>query len=209
MSEPTNKIPTVFDSEEQHVGEVYAKALLNVAAKEGMVDGVVDQLESLVQDVLNKNPKLDLVISNPKMPVEAKIEMLDRVFKGKLHGTLLTFLKVLARRQRLHSLRAVQTSASNLRDEWAGRIQVAVTVSSPLSAESEAALIKSLKSVFKKEIRLQTKVDPSILGGLVVRVGDTVYDSSVDGQLASLRKSVAQRAEGALRSATKALIQAT
>jgi F-type H+-transporting ATPase subunit delta len=209
MSESNRKIPTVFDSEEQHVGEVYAKALLGAAAKEKNVDTIVDQLESLVHDVLDRNPQLDLVIANPKMPFEAKASMLDRVFGSQMHPTLLTFLKVLARRGRLSSLRDIQTAASKLRDEAAGRIQVAVTVSKPLTAEDEASLVAKLKNAFHKEVRLQTKVDPKILGGLVIRVGDTVYDGSVDGQLTMLRKSVAQRAEGALRSATQALVTAS
>jgi len=70
MSEQTNKIATVFDSEEQHVGEVYARALLSTAAKNGQVDVVVDELESLVNDVLDRNPKLEAALANPKMQPE-------------------------------------------------------------------------------------------------------------------------------------------
>jgi F-type H+-transporting ATPase subunit delta len=209
MSEPSSRIATVFDSEEQHVGEVYAKALLASAVKEGSVDTVVDQLESLVVDVLDKNPKLEFALMNTKMAVDDKWVMLDRVFGGKMHATLLTFLKVIVRRHRVGALRAVQMAASKLRDEWAGRMQVEVTVSAPMDAAAESALIDKLQNVFRKEVRLQTKVDPAILGGLVIRVGDTVYDGSVDGQLRVLRKSVAQRAEGALRSATQALVQSS
>lgn len=209
MSEPSSKIATVFDSEEQHVGEVYAKALLASAMKEGSVDTVVDQLESLVVDVLDKNPKLDYAMVNTKMSVDDKWALLDRVFGGKMHGALLTFLKVIVRRHRVSALRAIQMSASKLRDEWAGRMQVEVTVSEALDATAETALISKLKELFRKDVRLQTKVDPSILGGLVIRVGDTVYDGSVDGQLRVLRKSVAQRAEGALRSAANALVQSS
>lgn len=209
MSEPSSKIATVFDSEEQHVGEVYAKALLASAVKEESVDTVVDQLESLVGDVLDKNPKLDFVLLNTKMSVDDKWAMLDRVFGGKMHSTLLTFLKVIVRRHRVSALRAIQMSASKMRDEWAGRMQVEVTVSAPMDAAAESALIAKLKHVFHREVRLLTKVDPAILGGVVIRVGDTVYDGSVDGQLRVLRKAVAQRAEGALRSATQALVQSS
>jgi len=191
------------------VGEVYARALLSAATATGQVDAVVDELESLVSDLLDKSPVLDTVMLNPKMSVDDKWKMFDRVFGGKLNGTLLTFLKVVARRQRLGALRAIQKSASTLRDEMAGRIQVQVTVSKPLDSAGEAALASKLKTIFRKEVRLQTQVDPKILGGLVVRVGDTVYDSSVDGQLNALRKSVGQRSENALRSVAGSLIQST
>ena len=207
MSEQTKKIPTVFDSEEQHVGEVYARALLGAAQSANKVDAVVEQFESFVVDVLDKNPKIELALANPKMSVEDKWSLIDRVFGGKMEPTLLTMLKVLARRQRLGSLRPIQKCASDLRDELAGRIQVQVTVASELDASARDALVAKLKTVFKKEIRLNTKVDPSILGGLIVRVGDTVLDGSVDGQLAALRKTVAQRSETALRSTSGSLVQ--
>jgi|694.fasta_scaffold16736_11 F-type H+-transporting ATPase subunit delta len=209
MSEQTNKIATVFDSEEQHVGEVYARALLSTAAKNREVDTVVDELESLVRDVLDRNPKLEAALANPKMQAEDKWALLDRVFGGKMNGTLLTFLKIVARRYRLNAIRAIQESASKLRDELAGRVQVEVTVSKPLDAAAEQALVAKLQGLFKKDVRLQTKVNPAILGGLVVRVGDTVYDGSVDGQLRLLRKSVGQRAENALRSIAGSLVQSS
>ena len=122
---------------------------------------------------------------------------------------LLTFLKIVARRYRLNAIRAIQESASKLRDELAGRVQVEVTVSKPLDAAAEQALVAKLQGLFKKDVRLQTKVNPAILGGLVVRVGDTVYDGSVDGQLRLLRKSVGQRAENALRSIAGSLVQSS
>ncbi len=208
MSEQNSKIATVFDSDEQHVGEVYAKALIAAAEKDGQVDTVVDQLESLVVDVLNRNPKLDVVLSNPKMPLESKWELLEKVFGGSMNGTLLTFLKVIGRRNRFHALRAIQNCASRMRDEMAGRIQVEVTVPEAMDASRESALITKLASYFKKDVRLTTKIDPQIIGGLVVRVGDTVFDGSIDGQLRMLRKTVSARSEHALRSAADALVQA-
>lgn len=207
MSEQAKKIPTVFDSEEQHVGEVYARALLSAAKDANSIDQIVEQLESLVGDVLDKNSKVEFAMANPKMSVEDKWGMIDRVFSGKMNPTLVTFLKVLARRHRLGSIRAIQKAASHLRDEMAGRVQVLATVAQELDEKSKSALVESLKKVFKKEVRLTTKVDPSILGGLIVRVGDTVLDGSVDGQLASLRKTVGQRAENALRTVADSLVQ--
>jgi F-type H+-transporting ATPase subunit delta len=207
MSEQAKKIPTVFDSDEQHVGEVYARALLGACQDSKNIDDIVEQLDSLVSDVLDKNAKVEHALINPKMSVEDKWGMIDRVFSGKMNPTLLTFLKVLARRQRLGSLRAVQKAASELRDQMAGRIRVQATVAKELDASATSALIESLKKAFQKDVRLTTKVDPSILGGLIVRVGDTVLDGSVDGQLAALRKTVGQRAENSLRTISGSLVR--
>ncbi|MCE2798385.1 MAG: ATP synthase F1 subunit delta [Planctomycetaceae bacterium] len=199
MSEQVSKIPTVFDSDEQQIGEIYATALLGAVAKD-KIDQVVEEFESFVVGVLDKYPALDAAIANPKLSVESKNEMLDRIFKGKMDNTLLTFLKVLGRRQRLGSLRSIQKAASQLADDMAGRVRAVVTVSDRLSADAERSLTEKLGAILKKEVRIAVSVDPNILGGLVVRIGDTVFDASLDGQLRSLHKSVSQRAEHAVRS---------
>lgn len=206
MKEPVTHIPTVFDSEQQHVGEVYARALLGAAKAENKIDAVADQLESLVLDVFKSHPNLELVLNNPKMAAEDKMALLDRVFKSKMEGTLLTFLKVLCRRQRINSIRSIQQAVADLRAEIAGVIRVTATVSSPLDAQTESALIAKLKSIFNKDVRLSTVVDPSILGGLIIRVGDTVFDASVDGQLDMLRKSASLNAENTIREKGAALV---
>lgn len=202
MSEQVNQIASVFDSEGQHVGEVYAKALLQSAAAANKVDLVVDQLESFVRDVLDKNAKFELVLSNPKTSTEDKIGMVDRVFGKSMDSIVLNFLKVICRRNRLQHLRPIASAAVALRDEWAGRLQVHVTTSAEMSEASKTALQSKLKNTFNKDVRLLTKVDPSILGGLVVRIGDTVYDGSVDGQLKALRREAGAKAEAAIRAAS-------
>lgn len=202
MSEQVNQIATVFDSEGQHAGEVYAKALLQSASSANKVDLVVDQFESFVRDVLDKNPKFELVLSNPKTSNEDKIGMIDRVFGKSMDLIVLNFLKVVCRRNRLQHLRSIASAAVALRDEWAGRLQVHVTTSAEMTEASRTALQNKLKSTFNKDVRLLAKVDPSILGGLVVRIGDTVYDGSVDGQLKALRREAGAKAEAAIRAAS-------
>lgn len=199
MSEKVSKIATVFDSEEQHVGQLYAKALLQAASSDGQVDIVVDELESFVGDVLAKSASMETILSNPKMSADEKIGILDRVFSASMNGTLLKFLKVLCRRQRMQFVRAIARSAADQRDELAGRMQVEVITSTGLSDASAAALASKLSGIFKKEVRLNPRLDPNILGGLVVRVGDTVYDGSLDGQLKLLRKETKAKAEAAVR----------
>ena len=81
-----------------------------------------------------------------------------------------------------------------------------MTVSEPLTAASETNLKSKLKTLLQRDIRLVTKVDTSILGGLIVRVGDTVYDGSVDGQLKVLRKAAASNAEASIRKLSATLI---
>ncbi|XZE22186.1 ATP synthase F1 subunit delta [Pirellulaceae bacterium SH449] len=206
MTEQVSQVATVFDSEEQHVGQIYAKALLQAAMSSKKVDVVVEELESFVDDVLSKNASIDFFLSNPKQSAESKIGLLDRVFAGKMESTLLNFLKVLCRRQRIQFVRGVSRAAVELRDEIAGRVKVLVTTSEPLDPSTESALATKLKQTLNKDVRIVKKVDPTIIGGLIVRVGDTVFDGSVDGQLRVLRRELTAKADASIRGLTNQLI---
>ncbi len=194
-----NAIETVFDDESMHVGQVYAKALLGAAQAEGKVDEIVDQLESLVKDVLAKQPALAAAFVNPKIAVESNVALLDRVFGNKMDPLLLKALKVMARRRRLGMVASIQQSASKMRDEAQGRLQVFVTTAQQLDPSALNNLREKLKAMLNAEVALTNKVDPSVIGGLLVRIGDTVFDGSVDGQLNQMKKATLEKAEKAIR----------
>ncbi len=198
MSE-ANSIETVFDDESMHVGQVYAKALLGAAQAEGKVDAIVDQLESLVKDVLAKQPVLSAAFVNPKVAVENNVALLDRVFGQAMDPILLKALKVMARRRRLGMITSIQQAASRMRDEAQGRLQVFVTTAQELDVAALNSLREKLKTMLKAEVALTNKVEPSVIGGLLVRIGDTVFDGSVDGQLNQMKKATLANAEKAIR----------
>jgi len=100
----------------------------------------------------------------------------------------------------------ISRAAGELRDEIAGRVQVQVTTSTVLDSNTESALIAKLKTTLNKEVRLVKKVDSSIIGGLVVRVGDTVFDGSVDGQLRVLRRELTSKTDASIREMSQKLI---
>ncbi len=198
MSE-NQKSDSAFDDESMHVGPIYAKALLAAVGSSGNVDAVMEQFHSLIHDVFDKQPILEMALANPKLPSEEKIRVLDKAFKGKMDATLLTFLKVVSRRGRLNAIRGIYRAAASLRDEAVGRVRVLVTTSQPLDVAALSSLKEKLQNLFKKEVAITTKVDATILGGLIVRVGDMVFDGSVDGQLNLLKKATLARAEIAIR----------
>lgn len=198
MSE-SKQTTTVFDDESMHVGQVYAKALLAATEAVGNVDVMVTQFESFVHDVLDKQPALEAALANPKLASEEKIRVLDKAFAQNMDITLLKFLKVLAIRRRFGAIRSVYQSVSNLRDEAIGRLRILVTTAQPIDAAALESLKSKLANIFKKEVILNTKVDASVLGGLLIRVGDVVYDGSVDGQLKQLRAATIAKAEQTIR----------
>jgi len=198
MSESKQTI-TVFDDESMHVGQVYAKALLAASEATGNVDEMVAQFDSFVHDVLDKQPILELALANPKLPADEKVRVLDKAFAQNMDSTLLKFLKVLAIRRRFGAVRSVFQSVSNLRDEAVGRLRILVTTAQPLDAEALESVKMKLTGIFKTEVILNTKVDASVLGGLLIRVGDVVYDGSVDGQLKQLRAATIAKTEQTIR----------
>lgn len=198
MSE-TQQNDSVFDDESMHVGPLYAKALLGAIGSSGNVDSIMEQFHSLIHDVFDKQPVLETALGNPKLASDEKIRVLDKAFAGKMDATLLTFLKVVSRRGRLNSIRGIYHAAASLRDEAIGRVRVLVTTAQPLDAAAIDSLKSKLEGIFKKEVAITTKVDSNVLGGLIVRVGDMVFDASVDGQLKLLKKATLAKAEIAIR----------
>ncbi len=169
------------------------------ALADGKVDVVVEQLKSLVSDVLAKQPALAAVFADPKRSIDDKIGLIERVFGNIAEPCLIKSLKVIARRRRLHMLPSIQQAVGKMRDEALGRMPVLVTSATPLDDIAVNGLRDRLKQILQADVSISTKVDPSILGGIVVRVGDTVFDGSVDGQLEQMRKATKTKAEQAMR----------
>ena len=116
----------VADSGRQHLGSVYAKALLGAAEKAGQSQQVLDELDSLVSDVLNKLPQLDAAFASPRITAEEKSAMIDKAFGGRMSVTLQHFLKVVAKHERLDCLRAVKVEAQKLQQALRGQVEVTV-----------------------------------------------------------------------------------
>ncbi|MFO1066057.1 MAG: ATP synthase F1 subunit delta [Pirellulales bacterium] len=206
MSE-TPQHETVMDSDVQQLATLYAKALLGAAGSN--VDQIVDELQALVKECLDRFPQLEIALASPSISQESKEAMLDRIFSGKVSKTLLNTLKVLCRRGRISALRAIQVTATEMRDEQLGRMRVQVASAQALTAAQKTQIADKLKSSFGKEAVLVEKVDPSLIGGVVLRIGDAVYDGSVSGKLQSMSHSVKAGVQRAIRNKFDSLVVPT
>lgn len=189
----------VFDSSLRHLGNVYAKALFGATEKAGNTDEVVEQLDSLIDDVIGDLPRLEATLCSPRVPQEVKTAMLDKAFRGKMAQQLLNFLKVVAEHGRFNCLRAIRRSLREICNESRNRVEVDVRTAEVLSDDLLEKIVSRLKDVLGSEVVVNTHVDPDLIGGLVVRVGDTVYDGSVANRLVQLRKSAVDRAAQEIR----------
>ena len=182
-----------FDSDRQQVGEVYAQALLAAASQHGVVESSLEQLESVCQDVLSELPKLRLLLDSSRIGPADKQRVLDKAFGGQMETILLNFLKVLAEHGRLDCLAAISAAYRELYNESTGRVTLQVTSASEMDQARQAQIAQQLGEKMNKTVEIELTVDPDLIGGTVIRDGDTVYDGSVANRLEQIRQQAMQR----------------
>lgn len=164
----------------------YAKALVQIAAEEGAVEkfhGELARIESLFADC----PELGSLLSNPAYGIEAKLESLKEVAgKLQLSDTIRNFLLLLQERNRLGCLGQIIAYYSVLADELSGVLRPVVTTALPLDDGRVAEIKSALEKSTGKKIVLKVEVEPSLIGGVITRIGDKVLDGSVKTQLARI-----------------------
>ena len=188
MTETKTESSKSTDTGQQQVGAIYAKALLGSAEAVGNAAKLVEELESFVKDVLDKLPDLDAVLSSPRVSHDEKVGLLDRVFAERMSPSLQTFLKVVSAHGRLDCLRAIAQAARAKLNRTAGIVVVEVTTVEPIDAGLEKQIKKSLSRSLGQDVQIRSRTDSTIIGGMVVRIGDKVFDGSVANQLGTLRE---------------------
>ena len=189
----TPKHDTVMDVTEERIARVYAQAFLGVAAKAANTSDLIEEVGSLVADVLDKFPRLEEVLRTELISHEHKQAIFDRVFGQRASKEVLSFLKVLAIHNRLGLLRPIARILDHLYAEHRGLTDVEVRVAREMDDALRQEIQNRLKATLGKEPVLHVVVDPSLLAGMTVRVGDRVYDSSVRTQLQLARKAMIER----------------
>jgi F-type H+-transporting ATPase subunit delta len=188
------KHETVMDVTEEQVARVYAQAFLGAIGTSPNATSQVEELESFVSDVLDRFPKLEQALKSSLVADDQKEQMLGRILGGKASKEVLNFLKVLSRHGRLGIVRLVSRLAKKLHATARGMTDVEIRVATPLDDALRNEIQTQLRKVLGTEPVLSVKVDPSLIAGMVVRVGDRVYDGSVHNQLERVRAAMIDRA---------------
>jgi len=181
---------TVLDTGAEQLGKIYAQALVGSADAAGVADEVLRQLGEFVDEYLVGSPQLATALASPRIDEEDKNRVIDRLFGEQYHPLLIKFLKVMGRRGRLGYVAAVRTAADALRDEMLRRAVAEVRTAVPLEDSLRQAVLQRITAATNKQVRLVEIVDPRLVGGMVIRIGDTVFDGSVSNQINKLSKSV-------------------
>ncbi len=192
--DPATEQPTVFDSEKQHVGTVYAKALIGVGQVSGKTEGLLSELHSLVHDVLPKLSGLRQTLESPRIPFDDKAALIDKSLRAQASPEFIAFLKVLCRKQRFNCIDAVDRAATKIYNEMTNRIEATLITAVPVDGDVNNRIKDQLEKSLQKQVDLNNRIDESIVGGFVVQVGDTVYDGSLINQLKQVRRIAVEKA---------------
>jgi F-type H+-transporting ATPase subunit delta len=171
----------------------YARALLDVAVKEkGNLEQIDGDLASFVE-LFTQNPLLEKVLLNPAVPVQRKrATVVELTARAGASPTVSKLLVLLAERDRLVLLRDVLDGYRERLLDYQQVVRAHITTASPLDADRTRAIERGLASVTGKTVTLETSVDPSIIGGVVARIGSTVYDGSITRQLERMRQKLVE-----------------
>ena len=181
------------DVSAQRLARVYAEALYNVADAQGQLPAVMGELDSLVDDVFKVEPRLEVLMSSAAVGPAVRRDAIEKAFKGRASDVFYRFLLVLNDHERLELARPIRQALHELDDARHQRVKVHVTSAVPLSDEARGRVADSVRGRFGIEPVVVARVDPAILGGLKVRIGDTQLDASVRTRLDNLRDQILAR----------------
>jgi F-type H+-transporting ATPase subunit delta len=175
----------------QMIARRYASALADVVLERGEAKEVQAELETW-NEVLKENANLQEVFRNPTIALDQKRAVLSKLIaRAKPRPTTANFLKVLLQNQRLTELAEINRRFAEILDERAGMVAAVVTTARPVSENSQKKLLEKLDSLTRKKVRVNFEQDPELIGGLVTRIGSTVYDGSVRTQLQQIKEKMA------------------
>jgi F-type H+-transporting ATPase subunit delta len=166
------------------VGKRYARALFDVASERGKIDQVEADLGAIVQAV-EQSEDLSKIILHPHIAAAAKQSLVDDLFKSHVGEETFNFLGVLIENGRELQLVDIYRSFVQLANDARGIADAVVTSAQPLSTEEQAELAEKFGQTLNKKLRLTAVVDPSILGGIIIKIGDRLYDGSMKTKLES------------------------
>jgi F-type H+-transporting ATPase subunit delta len=193
MADVARDLPLNHDSvltanvRQTRIARVYAEALYALAERDGRAADAGTELDTLIRDVLDKHPQIGAFFANPALTRRSRGPILTAALSGHVSPLLANFIGVLNQNNRLDLLRPIAAAYNDMLDQRAGRIRVSVRSAVPLDDGEQDRIRQTLGTAFGKQPVLSVRVDPELLGGLVVQVGDKVYDSSVRSRLEALR----------------------
>ena len=167
-----------------------ADAALRAAEHDGALDDVEDELFRFAR-LLEREPALRRALTDPGLPDDRKSALLRELLGDRARPQTLRLVEIAVTRSRGRSVETVLDELADLAAQRRSRFVAQVRVARPLEPQQEARLVASLERLYGRQIQLQVDVDPAVLGGISVRVGDEVLDGTVQRNLEAVRRNLA------------------
>jgi F-type H+-transporting ATPase subunit delta len=170
-----------------NISKRYARAFFDIAGEEQKLEQYYNELHQF-SSVIAQNKDLGGFLANPIFEQEIKKKVLEKII-GKLSLSPMTinFLKLLIDKKRIDILPDIETCYRQLMDETLQKVRVTVKTAFPLSGEMRSYITSSLKKMTGRTVDVTVENDKNLLGGIVIGVGDTLYDGSIKNQLNNMR----------------------
>jgi F-type H+-transporting ATPase subunit delta len=174
----------------ERLARVYAESLLAAARPAGEEETIIGELDSLIDDVVSKDPRLGVLVTGAAVGRNARRAVIEKVFRNRASDLFVRFLLVLNEHERLDLVRAIRTAVHDIENERHRRIKVQLFTATPLPEEYAVRIADAVRQRFHLEPILVPHVDPALLGGLKVRIGDRQIDATVRTRLDNIRNQV-------------------
>jgi F-type H+-transporting ATPase subunit delta len=172
------------------VAERYARAIFELGVEAGQVVALSEQIRSFA-DTYASSRELQAVLDNPMVDADKRAAILvDVATRVGLTGVGLNAVKLLADRKRLGSLPEIARRLATLADEKGGVVRATVTSAGPLPESFYERLGKELEAATQRKVAIDRQQDPSLIAGVVTRIGDNTIDGSVKGRLAEIERQL-------------------
>lgn len=174
---------------DETVARNYAETLFELARRHEGIEAYHDALGTVAR-LLDESPDIRLFLETPRIESKRKKDVLKRVFADRVPKPFLNFLLVVVDKRRQRLLRAISAEFHEIVDEHLNRAHIQVTAARPLSDDTVERIGRAFSRVLDKEAVPHVRVNPAILGGVVVRTGDTIYDGSLRRRVEGMRRAL-------------------
>lgn len=177
----------------------YAKSVLDLANEQQQAEAVGEELGS-IREAIESDPAVAEFLANPAVGEAERTQLLDRAFRGRVSPLVMNLIGVMNAKGRLGLLAAVAGAYEALLDEQRGKVEVDVTVAHRLDDGQLEEVRRRVGEALGRDAVVHQSVDESIIGGLILRVGDRLIDASVREQLQAVRRQMLARSPKSGRS---------
>jgi F-type H+-transporting ATPase subunit delta len=163
----------VFDVDAERIARVYAQAAFAAAGGQSERDSLMEELDSLRSDVLDRVPRVEELFKSQLVSEDDKLALIDKVFGGRASTTLIDTLKVMAKHGRLGMVRDMVAAARKFWERQSGRLPVELETANTLTPDLEQEVLSVLAKVLDADPIVSARVNPDLISGFIIRVGGT------------------------------------